>query len=243
MSSCKGFRFILLHFLRGASLRFALFVSLYQILYKKKNHLHCFFILTSTLQLKKNPFLGKKKNLLYLFLCRHFSQKPPDWNRFLGFWAGIFSHLYLVICSSGWDTDFTGIQGHYRPVPASECLQLQSNMFLVSSVLYFILYWCQWKVLTCVRKLLFLRGSLTFSVTPRTLMASFTCGWMCFCISSSHTHIPKLHTAMHLQWQWRHNKDIEEWRLATSSAKCCISEVRRWVWAAQINTWGVTLGR
>lgn len=40
--------------------------------------------------------------------------------------------------------------------------------------------------------------SLTFSVTPRTLMASLTCWWMFFCISSSHTHRPRLHTAMHL---------------------------------------------
>lgn len=41
-------------------------------------------------------------------------------------------------------------------------------------------------------------GSLTFSVTPRTLMASVTCWWMFVCISSSHTHRPRLHTAMHL---------------------------------------------
>lgn len=48
------------------------------------------------------------------------------------------------------------------------------------------------------KKLSFLRGSLTFSVKPRTLMASLTWWWIFFCISSSHTHIPRLHTAMHL---------------------------------------------
>lgn len=40
--------------------------------------------------------------------------------------------------------------------------------------------------------------SLTFSVTPKTLMASLTCWWIFFCISSSHTHRPRLHTAIHL---------------------------------------------
>lgn len=42
-------------------------------------------------------------------------------------------------------------------------------------------------------------NTLTFSVTPSTLMASLTWWWILFCISSSHTHRPRLHTAIHLE--------------------------------------------
>lgn len=75
----------------------------------------------------------------------------------------------------------------------------------VKSAVVFYKSYCTYKLAGRNRKSIYdavklpcLRGSLTFSVTPRTLMASLTWWWMFFCISSSHTHRPRLHTAMHL---------------------------------------------
>lgn len=40
---------------------------------------------------------------------------------------------------------------------------------------------------------------ITFRVTPRTLIASFTWWWVSVCLSSSHTHSPRLQIATHLK--------------------------------------------
>ena len=47
------------------------------------------------------------------------------------------------------------------------------------------------------KKTLF-RNMDTFKVTPITLMASFTCGWLARCASSSQTQTPREQMAVHL---------------------------------------------